>query len=82
MRPEVEGAQAVQWYWGLMTIGCILGLGLLKLVDSKIVLRIFVLADMVCLATALFTTDPKISFYAFIAMGLCIRHVVNRLQWE
>jgi fucose permease len=40
-------------------------------VDSKLVLRVFVLAAMACLATALFTADPKISFYAFIAMGFC-----------
>lgn len=71
LKPEAEGAQAVQWYWGLMTIGCILGLGLLKLVDSKLVLRIFVLGSMSCLATALFTQEPKIAFYAFIAMGFC-----------
>jgi fucose permease len=71
LRPEVEGAQAVQWYWGLMTIGCILGLGLLKLVDSKLVLRVFVMGSMTCLATALYTADPQISFYAFIAMGFC-----------
>lgn len=71
MRPEVEGAQAVQWYWGLMTVGCLLGLGLLKLVDSKLVLRIFVLGAMVCLSTALLTTDPRTAFYAFVAMGFC-----------
>jgi fucose permease len=71
MRPEVEGAQAVQWYWGLMTIGCLLGLGLLKLVDSKLVLRLFVLGAMACLSTALLTSDPKTAFYAFIAMGFC-----------
>jgi fucose permease len=71
MRPEVEGAQAVQWYWGLMTIGCLLGLGLLKLVDSKLVLRLFVLGAMACLSTALLTSDPQTAFYAFIAMGFC-----------
>jgi fucose permease len=71
MRPEVEGAQAIQWYWGLMTIGCLLGLGLLKLADSKLVLRIFVLGAMACLATALMTSNPKLSFYAFISMGFC-----------
>lgn len=71
LNPEVEGAQAVQWYWGLMTIGCILGLGLLKLVDSKLVLRFFVIAAMACLANALLTTDPKMAFYSFIAIGFC-----------
>ena len=71
LRPEVEGAQAVQWYWGLMTIGCVLGLGLLKLVDSKIILRVFVLGAMASLAIALFSPDPQVSFYAFVTMGFC-----------
>jgi fucose permease len=71
MRPEVEGAQAVQWFWLLMTIGCILGLGLLKLMNSKLVLRIFVLGAMASLATALLTTDGRTAFYAFVAIGFC-----------
>jgi MFS transporter, FHS family, L-fucose permease len=69
MRPEVEGAQAVQWFWLLMTIGCVLGLGLLKLMNSQLVLRIFVLAAMLSLATALLTSDGKTAFYAFIGVG-------------
>jgi fucose permease len=69
MRPEVEGATAVQWFWLLMTIGCLLGLGLLKLMNSKIVLRIFVLAAMASLATALLTSSGTTAFYAFIAIG-------------
>jgi len=69
MRPEVEGAQAVQWFWGLLTVGCILGLGLLKLIDSKIILRVFVVAAMISLGIALFTGNPQVSFYAFIGVG-------------
>jgi FHS family L-fucose permease-like MFS transporter len=69
MRPEVEGAQAVQWFWLLMTIGCVLGLILLKLMNSQLVLRIFVIAAMASLATALLTSDGRTAFYAFIAIG-------------
>ncbi len=69
MSPEVEGAKAISWFWGLLTVGCILGLGLLKLMDSKIVLRIFVLAAMISLATALFTGNGKIAYYGFIMVG-------------
>jgi len=36
---ETVGADAVAYFWGLMTIGGVLGLVLLKLIDSKIVLR-------------------------------------------
>ena len=69
MSPEIEGARAVSWFWGLLTIGCLLGLGLLKLIDSKIVLRIFVLAAMVSLATALFTKNGMVAYYGFIMVG-------------
>ena len=69
MRPEVEGAKAVQWFWLLMTIGCVLGLGLLKLMNSKIILRIFVLAAMISLAIALLTSDGTTALYAFVGVG-------------
>jgi len=36
--PHTRGAMEVAWFWGLLTIGCGLGLGLLKLVDSSKVL--------------------------------------------
>ncbi len=69
MNAAVEGATATSWFWGLLTIGCFLGLGLLKLMDSKLVLRIFVIAAMISLATALTTSDGKIAYMAFIAVG-------------
>jgi fucose permease len=43
LRPEIEGARAVGLFWGMMTVGCVLGLALLKVMDSKIVLRILLL---------------------------------------
>ncbi|MBL7971064.1 MAG: sugar MFS transporter [Prolixibacteraceae bacterium] len=69
MSAEVEGAKATSWFWGLLTVGCFLGLGLLKLMDSKLVLRIFTLAAMVSLATALITSDGMTAYYGFIGVG-------------
>ena len=69
MNAAVEGASATSWFWGLLTIGCLLGLGLLKLIDSKIVLRIFSVAAMICLATALTTGNGMIAYYGFIGVG-------------
>ena len=43
-KPETDGAATVGLFWGMMTVGCILGLVLLKIIDSKIVLRIFAAA--------------------------------------
>lgn len=65
---ETTGASAVANYWGLMTVGGILGLVLLKLFDSKVILRYFTLITMLCLLLGLF--GPKeLSLYAFPATG-------------
>lgn len=69
MNAAVEGASATSWFWGLLTIGCLLGLGLLKLIDSKIVLRVFSVAAMICLATALTTRNGMVAYYGFIGVG-------------
>jgi fucose permease len=69
MNPEVEGAKAISMYWGMLTVGCILGLGLLKLIDSKLVLRIFSVAAIISLATALLTGNGMTAYYGFIGVG-------------
>ena len=52
--PQTTGATAVSWYWGLLTLGCLLGLVLLKVMDAQKVLMYFTAAAAVCLAAALF----------------------------
>jgi MFS transporter, FHS family, L-fucose permease len=52
--PAVEGAHAVGSFWGLMSIGCVLGLVLLKLLDAKVVLAAFTLCALVTVGLALF----------------------------
>lgn len=69
--PVTQGATAVAWFWGLMTVGCILGLVILKLIDSKIVLRVFALLAMADVAVALFG-PAKLSLLAFPAGGFFI----------
>jgi fucose permease len=69
MNPEVEGAKAISMYWGMLTVGCLLGLGLLKLIDSKLVLRIFSIAAIISLATALLTSNGMTAYYGFIGVG-------------
>ena len=51
-----------------MTIGCLLGLLLLKLWDSRRVLIVFVTAAIILLTLALFG-PPRVSLYAFPLMG-------------
>src|ERR1035437_7812898 len=70
-KPETEGAATVGLFWGMMTVGCVLGLVLLKIIDSKIVLRIFATASFVVLTFTLFG-NAKIALFGFPALGFCL----------
>ena len=70
-RPEAEGASTVGLFWGMMTIGCILGLVLLKIIDSKIVLRIFAAASFAVMTFTLFG-NAKMALFGFPALGFCL----------
>lgn len=52
--PATTGARILSYFWGLMTIGCLLGLPILKLFDSRKVLAGAALCTMVTLGIALF----------------------------
>jgi len=71
LKPEMEGAATVGLFWGLMTIGCVLGLVLLKIMDSKIVLRIFTLAGLIVLSFTLFG-NKEMALIGFPALGFCL----------
>ena len=66
--PETVGADAVSYFWGLMTVGGVLGLVLLKLIDSKLVLRWFTVLAMISVAAGLFGGE-RLSLWAFPASG-------------
>lgn len=68
--PQLDGARTVSWFWGMMTAGCLLGLLLLKLWDSRKVLLWFAAAAVVCLSAALFG-PARIALFAFPLMGFC-----------
>jgi fucose permease len=51
--PQTEGASTVGWFWGMMTIGCLLGLVLLKIFDSRKVLFGFAAAAIILLTASL-----------------------------
>jgi fucose permease len=67
--PHTTGATAVSWFWGLLTVGCFIGMGLLKLFDSRYVLRGTCVGAMLCLTAALFG-PARVSAIAFPAIGL------------
>lgn len=66
-----EGADAVGRFWGLMSLGCLLGLGLLKLLDSRRVLLGFGVAAIGCCAAALYGS-AAVSLLAFPLSGFCL----------
>lgn len=69
--PQVQGARAVAMFWGLMTAGCLLGLLLLKLYDSRRVLIGFAAAAIATLSVALFG-PAQASYYSFMLLGFCL----------
>jgi MFS transporter, FHS family, L-fucose permease len=71
IKPETGGAATVGLFWGMMTVGCILGLVLLKVIDSKIVLRIFTGAALIVLTVTLFG-NAKTVLFGFPALGFCL----------
>jgi fucose permease len=64
----VEGADSISLFWGLLTVGCVLGLVLLKFFDSKLVLKWFTAAAIISLTAGLFG-PAKISLWAFPMVG-------------
>ncbi|SDL39428.1 Fucose permease [Pedobacter steynii] len=69
--PGVEGASAVAWFWGLMTLGCLLGLGILKLWDSKSVLKVACMLAIIAISYALFGSK-NVALWAFPIAGFTI----------
>jgi fucose permease len=71
LNPEIEGANAVSHFWLMMVFGCLLGMSLLRLMDSRTVLKLFSLAAISCYFIALFSSTA-IATLAFPAVGFCI----------
>lgn len=69
--PATTGAQVISYFWGLLTVGCLLGLVLLKLMDSKHVLMIFSLGAVAALILGL-TGEGNLVLIAFAMTGFCL----------
>ena len=66
--PQTTGANAVAYFWGLMTAGGVIGLLLLKITDQRKVLIGFTLLALVSLTLALYGS-AKTSVIAFPLVG-------------
>jgi len=67
--PHTTGAVAISWFWGLLTAGCSIGMLLLKVFDSRHVLRGTCIGALLCLTAGLFG-PAYVSMIAFPAIGL------------
>ena len=82
--PQTVGATTVSWFWGLMTAGTLLGLLLLKFMDSRKILIAFSMAAIVSLSLALFSPGPvakiafpMIGFFASVMWSIIISLALN-----
>lgn len=69
--PQTVGASTVSWFWGMMTAGTVLGLLLLKIMDSKKVLILFTSVVIACFTFALFSSG-SVALFMFPAIGFFI----------
>lgn len=85
--PQTSGAKAVAYFWGLMTAGGVLGLVLLKLVDSRKVLIAFTILAIISLTMGLFGsaaislwTFPVVGFFASVMYPIIFSLSLNSLE--
>ncbi len=69
--PLTVGASIVGWFWGMLSIGCLIGLFLLKLFDSRKILLVAVMSAAIFLSIALFGSG-ELALYAFPMVGFSL----------
>ena len=84
LNPQTDGANTIAYYWGLMTTGGILGIVLLKLLDSRIILVAFTFLAMISLAFGLYGNAdaaliafPLVGFFASVMYPIIFSLALN-----
>lgn len=85
--PDTTGAEAVGNFWGLLTLGCFLGLLILKFIDSKKVLLLFSGLAFISLGLALFGSArislvafPMVGFFASVMWSVIVSLALNSVK--
>jgi MFS transporter, FHS family, L-fucose permease len=85
--PQKTGADTVAYFWGMMTAGGILGLFLVKILDSRHVLILFSALAIACLTAALFGSGnvaliafPLVGFFASVMYPIIFSLALNSLD--
>jgi len=84
---QKTGAETVAYFWGLMTAGGVLGLVLVKLMDSRRVLVLFTVLAIICLSAALFGSGsvaliafPMVGFFASVMYPIIFSLALNSMS--
>jgi len=85
--PQTTGATAVSRFWGFMTAGGLLGLLLLKIMDSRYVLISFTTLAIISLSLALFGSGevakfafPTVGFFASVMYPVIFSLALNSVE--
>ncbi|WP_154856234.1 MFS transporter [Cyclobacterium xiamenense] len=85
--PATTGASVISYFWGLLTIGCLLGLLLLKFMDSRTVLVGFTSGAIIALLAALFgpvswalIAFPLTGFFASVMWSVIFSLALNSVS--
>jgi fucose permease len=85
--PQKAGADSIAYFWGLMTAGGIVGLGLLKFLDSRLVLSVFTMLAMICLGAGLLgdvgtalVAFPLVGFFASVIYPIIFSLALNSVK--
>ena len=85
--PQKTGAETVAYFWGLMTAGGVLGLFLVKLMDSRRVLILFTVLAIASLSAGLFGSAqmsliafPMVGFFASVMYPIIFSLALNSLD--
>lgn len=85
--PQKTGADTVAYFWGLMTAGGVLGLLLVKLMDSRHVLILFTALAITSLSAGLFGTGnvaliafPMVGFFASVLYPIIFSLALNSID--
>jgi FHS family L-fucose permease-like MFS transporter len=85
--PQTTGAQTVAYFWGLMTAGGVLGLLLVKLMDSRQVLVLFTTLSIISFSIGLFgpgswalVAFPLVGFFASVMYPIIVSLALNSVK--
>ena len=85
--PQILGAKIISYFWGLMTLGTISGLFLLKLIDSRKILIFFTSASIISFVLAVFGPQnvslilfPLIGFFISTMWSIIISLALNSMS--